>query len=435
MLSQSLAAQANQVRVHGVAFDSLRGQPLRDALVAIRGLASSATTDERGRFSFEGVPLGTHTFIVQHPALDSSGFSGISRRLTVANDAKEMRLSIPSFATLWRTACGARPPPRDSGLVFGTIRDVASGKAVAEAFVDLTWMQVSYEKVRGIRQRAHRGATRSDSTGGYVVCGVPLTTWLRIDAGVASGASGRIDMPPATHQVQRRDLMLGVRGDTDSSRHGTISGHIAGPDGGAFLNARIVLDDSSEVRSSPDGRFTIRNVPAGTRQIEIFSIGIMPVVSAVDVFPGETSALAIQLRRVTTLDVVQVTASRRGRRIAMEIAERRQAGFGHTMELGELVAHSTLETVFADFPGTSIERRSNEFAVWLTDGRGGQCSAQVWIDGARSDYAALNMLRPREVTAVELLTRPGTVPMKYRPVEIKSGCGVILVWTNWAFGR
>jgi len=320
-------------------------------------------------------------------------------------------------------------------LVFGTIRDVASGKAVAEAFVDLTWMQVSYEKVRGIRQRAHRGATRSDSTGGYVVCGVPLTTWLRIDAGVASGASGRIDMPPATHQVQRRDLMLGVRGDADSTLRGTISGHIAGPDGGAFLNARIVLDDSSEVRSSPDGRFTIRNVPAGTRQIEIFSIGIMPVVSAVDVFPGETSALAIQLRRVTTLDVVQVTASRRGRRIAMEIAERRQAGFGHAMELGELVAHSTMETVFADFPNTTIERRSNEFAVWLSDGRGGQCRAQVWIDGARSDHAALNMLRPREVTAVELFTRSGAVPMKYRPVEVKSGCGVILVWTNWAFRR
>src|SRR5687767_13682035 len=133
-LSQTLAAQSPTVRVQGVAFDSLRGQPLRDELVAIRGLASNATTDERGRFYFEHVPLGTHTFVVQHPALDSSGFSGISRRLTVTDEAKEMRLSIPSFATLWRTACGGRPPPRDSGLVFGTIRDVATGKPVVGAF-------------------------------------------------------------------------------------------------------------------------------------------------------------------------------------------------------------------------------------------------------------------------------------------------------------
>ena len=79
----------------------------------------------------------------------------------MTDDPKEVRLSIPSFATLWRTACGGRPPPRDSGLVFGTIRDVATGKPVGEAFVDLTWRQVSYEKGRGIRQRSHRGATQS----------------------------------------------------------------------------------------------------------------------------------------------------------------------------------------------------------------------------------------------------------------------------------
>ena len=66
VVSQTLIAQPAPVRVNGVAFDSLRGQPLRDALVAIRGLASSATTDERGRFSFERVPLGTHTFVLQY---------------------------------------------------------------------------------------------------------------------------------------------------------------------------------------------------------------------------------------------------------------------------------------------------------------------------------------------------------------------------------
>jgi hypothetical protein len=294
---------------------------------------------------------------------------------------------------------------------------------------------VTYDKERGLRQRAHRGATRSDSTGSYVVCGVPTNTWLRIDAGVASGASGRIDIPPTALQIRRRDLLLGVSGEADSTQRGTISGQLVGPDGGAFLNARIVLDDSSEVRSGPDGRFTMRNVRAGTRQVEVFSIGITPVVSAVDVLPGETSMLAFQLRRVTTLDVVQVTGTNRGRRIAMEIIERKRSGFGHTMELGELVAHATMETVFSDLPSTTILRHGTDFAVWLPDGRGGQCPAHIWIDGARSGFEALNMIRPREVTAVELYPRAGTVPLKFRPVETKAGCGVVLVWTNWAFGR
>jgi hypothetical protein len=430
----SLTAQP-AVRVQGTAFDSLRGEPMRSAMVAILGLTSSAVTDERGRFSFDRVPLGRHTFVVQHPALDSIGFSGLSREVTVATRSDEVHIVIPSFATLWRTACGSTTPPADSGLVFGTIRDTESGRPVADAFVDLTWVDVSYDKTRGVRQRAHRGETRSDSTGGYIVCGVPVATWLRIDAGMPNGTSGRIDLPPAALQVRRRDLLLGPTVDAESSQRGTITGHLVGPDGGAFLNARVVLDDSSEVRSGPDGRFTLQNVRVGTRQVEVFAIGIAPVVAAVDVMPGQTATLAIPLRRVTTLDVIQVTAPGRGRRIAMEIIDRKREGFGHTMELGELVAHATMETVFSDFPSTTIERGPGDFIVWLSDGRGARCRAQVWIDGARSDFAAVNMLRPREVTAVELFTRAGAAPMKYRPVEVKSSCGVILVWTNWAFGK
>jgi hypothetical protein len=432
-MAPSLAAQP--VRVQGSAFDSLRGEPMRSAMVAILGHPSSAVTDDRGRFSFERVPAGRYTFVVQHPALDSIGFSGLSREVTVAPGADEVRIVLPSFATLWRTACGSTPPPVDSGLVFGTIRETTRGVPVAGAYVDLTWVDLSYDKTKGVRQRALRGATRSDSTGGYIVCGVPVATWLRIDAGMPNGTSGRIDLPPAALQVQRRDLLIGPTADTDSSQRGSITGHLVGPDGGAFLNARVVLDDSAEVRSAPDGRFTIPDVQAGTRQIEVFSVGIAPVVMAVDVVPGKASTVAIQLRRVTTLDVIQVTAPGRGRRIAMEIIERKREGFGHTMELGELVAHATMETVFSEFPGTTIERTGADFAVWLSDGRGGQCRAQVWIDGGKSDFAAVNMLRPREVTAVEVFTRAGAAPMRYRPVEVKSYCGVILVWTNWAFGK
>ena len=433
LIAGHAAAQTRSVRVTGLAFDSLRSAPLRDAHVAILGLPGNATTDERGRFTFDHVPIGSHTFVVQHPVLDSVGFSGLSRLLDIREDVGEIVLGIPSFATVWRTACG-RPPPRDSGLVFGTIRTFWDGKPVADAFVDLTWMHTSYEKAHGLRQRAHRGATRSDSTGGYVVCGVPISTWLRVDAGVSTGASGRIDMPPAVMRIQRRDLLLGPSGG-DSATRGTVIGHVTDPDGGPLFNARVVLDDSTEVRSGPDGRFVLSHVNPGTRQVEVLAIGAVPVVSAIDVMPNETSTLAVQLRRVTTLDVVQVTASRRGRRVAAEIAERKRSGFSHTMEIGELVAHSSMGTVFADFPGIIVQRRGTDFTVFVNDGRGGQCSPDVWIDGARSMYATLNSLRPREVAAVEVFPRSSNVPMQYRPVEVKSWCGVILVWTNWVFGR
>jgi hypothetical protein len=431
----SLDAQMNPVRVSGIAFDSLRGAPLQGAMVAVLGLPTTTTTDERGRFEFDSVPTGPRTFVVQHPALDSMGFSGLSRRITVGSDGVQVQLGTPSFATIWRAACGARRAPKDSGLVFGTIRGSADGKAVANAFVDLTWIELTYDRDKGLRQRAHRGATRSDSAGAYVVCGVPNRSWLRVDAGVASGASGRIDMPPSDLQVQRRDLLLGLSAGEDTSRRGIIAGYVTDTAGGPMFNARVVLDDAIEARSQPDGRFTIPNVAPGTRQIEVLALGAVPVVAALDVFPGVTTDIAVRMRRVTMLDVVRVTASRRGRRIVAEISERARTGFANVMEAGELVAHASLATVFGNFPGAIIQRQGTDFTVLASDGRGGQCEASVWIDGARTTYAALNMLRPSEVIVAEFVARGSNVPMQYRAVEIKSVCGAVLVWTGWTFGK
>jgi hypothetical protein len=431
----SLGAQGRLVRVSGVAFDSLRGTPLREATVAVLGVTGMATTDERGKISFDNVPEGQRTFVLQHPVLDSMGFTGISRRVAVDAPNNAVALGTPSFETIWRTACGTRRPPADSGLVFGTIRSAANGRPVAGAFVDLTWIETTFEKTRGLRQRAHRAATKSDSAGAYIMCGIPNASWLRVDAGVATGASGRIDMPPSALQIQRRDLLLGLGQGADPSRTGVIAGYVTDPEGGPMLNARIVLDDSIEARTQPDGRFVIPRVVPGTRQIEILSLGAVPVVVALDVFPGDTAAVAVKMRRITMLDVVRVTATRLGRRYATEISERARAGFSHTMEAGELMSHASLATVFGDFPGTMVARRGTDFSVFVSDGRGGQCQPQVWIDGAPSGYEALNMLRPRDVIVVELVARASQVPLQYRPVELKSICGALLIWTGWAFGR
>src|SRR5687768_9798305 len=84
LCSPSLEAQPAPVRLVGVAFDSLKGEPLRDAVVAVRGLPASAVTDDRGRFVFDNVPPGRQTIVVQHPVLDSLGFSGLSRPVMVA---------------------------------------------------------------------------------------------------------------------------------------------------------------------------------------------------------------------------------------------------------------------------------------------------------------------------------------------------------------
>ena len=424
------------VSVHGVAYDSVRGEPLRNAFIAILGTARSAHSDARGRFRLDSVPPGTYVFAAQHDAVDSLGLTEIATRAEITDGRDEVRISVPSFPTLWRVACGSRRPPRDSGFVYGIVRDASSQVPVANAFVDLTWVEIRVGETHAVTQRYRRVETRTDAHGRFSVCGVPVAHWLSVGAGAASGASGRIDLPPRELRVQRRDLLIGSASASHPVPGGAISGVLTDGSGQPLADVRVVVDDTTEVRSGANGAFIIQAVPAGTRQVEILSIGMRPIVTAVDVLPHDTATLALQLRKVTTLDVVRVTASRRGRMLAEEIEARRKSGMGYLMDVGDVARRATLSSVFSDLPSTRVEHRNGNFTVSLPDGRGGLCEPDVWVDGARLAQAALNMIQPREIAAVEVFPRASTIPTRFRrDVNNTRRCGAILVWTNWALGR
>jgi hypothetical protein len=436
LVVQSAPAQRGTapVSVRGVAFDGLHGAPLRNAFVAIIGTSLTGHTDTSGRFRIDSVPPGTYVFALHHGLLDSLGLTDVSTRASVTDGREEVTIAVPTFATLWRITCGPGRPPHDSGFVYGAVLDASSRAPVANAFVDMTWIEIQIARSRGVTQKHRRIETRTDANGAFRVCGVPAAHWLRIGAGVASGASGTIDLPPSDLRVQRRDLLIGLANRAQINR-GTVMGVLADPSGGPVAEARVILDDTAEVRSREDGTFLITNVAAGTRQLEILSLGMRPVVTAIDVIPNDTATFAVQLRKVTTLDIVRVTASRRGRLLAEELAERRKTGQGYMMDGVELARHATLSSVFNEFPSSHVEYRHGNVRITLPDGRGGLCEADVWIDGARSAQAALNMMQPKDVAAIELFPRASTIPTRYRRDVMRRSCGAILVWTNWALGR
>ena len=432
-VSQASSAQTRVVVVRGVAFDSLRGEPLTGAMVIVVGAAQASTTDSHGRFRLDSVPAGHHTFVVQHAALDSIGFSGLSKRATISDGTEEVLVAVPSFSSLWRLACDSPPPKSDTGFVYGTIRRAVDGLPVAGAFVDLTWDDFAFDKNSGLSRRRVHGAARTDSVGSYTVCGVPIRHWLRIDAGAASGASGQIDLPPTELHVQRRDLLIGQSASVDSTRRGTIAGLLTSVDGTPFEDALVIVDDTTEVRSGADGRFIVIDVPIGTRQVEVLSVGMVPVVTAVNVLPIDTARIAMELRKITMLDVVRVTASRRGRMIVAALEERKRNGFGHLLEAGDIARHATLSGVFSALPGLTVRQSSGDVALYVQDGRGGECATNVFIDGARMTFAALSMVQPRDLLAVEFFSRTQSVPLEFRNTEQKTSCGVILLWTARSF--
>jgi hypothetical protein len=432
VLAHVAAAQRGAVPLRGVVFDSLSGQPLRNAFVSLGG-RSQTTTDSRGRFRFDSVTPGTYTVTAQHAVLDSIGLSGLIARTTVSDGVGDVHLGVPSFETLWRLSCRSSAP-RDSGIVFGTVRNAIGGQPVANAMIELTWSDVLLDRRRKVIQRQWRIETRSNEQGGYAVCGVASQLGLRVRAAGDAGASGFIDMSPLSNvRVQRRDLVVGPVDGADTLHRGTIVGVVTDLQGHPIDGARILSDGMAEVRSDGDGRFILMGARVGTRQLEVLAIGAAPVRASADVSPRDTAMVVIQLRPVPALAPVRTTAARGVRIFAAEFNERRRMGMGYMRDSTELVRYDLFLNALRDIPSLNVQYRGVNLNLTVPNGKGGSCAPDILIDGAVAAPGHLIDLMPREVGAMEVYTRSAHIPARFAAPGIRPQCGMILVWTKYGF--
>jgi hypothetical protein len=427
-----LQAQATAVTVRGVAFDSLRNTTLGGAFVTINegGKRRSTTADSTGRFSFDAVMPGTHIFSAQHAAVDSLGLPGITSRTTITNGVAEVTVAIPSFASLWSMACGPGKPPADSGFIYGVVRDAATQRPLGQASVDLSWVDLAMGENKAVTQRRWRNQTRTDDRGSYGVCGVPAGMAVRIQAINDTMASGVIELAPSDVRVMRRDLYVAPTGGASTVLRGTIVGTVMGSAGSPYRDARVTLEGVAEVRSGADGRFTIRDVPAGTRQLDISAIGMSPTSVIVDVVPNDTALVTATVGKVTTLDAVQVKALARQREFNRDLEERKKSGLGYMQDSTQMKNIGNMANVFATFPSAEVKRtRGSAFYITFPAGTS-RCVGLVWIDGRRGDYDQLAMIQPADLALVEVYPSRLSVPLKFSvPGQF---CGVIAVWTKYS---
>jgi len=102
---------------------------------------------------------------------------------------------------------------------------------------------------------------------------VPTTSAIQVRAATDSASTGSIDLMPLDHErIARRDLVLGRSSASDASARGAIAGTVTGVGGKPLANALVIAEAVPETRTTADGHFMIRGVPAGTRQIEVRAI-------------------------------------------------------------------------------------------------------------------------------------------------------------------
>jgi hypothetical protein len=421
--------------VRGVAYDSIRRQPLRDAFVSILGSGAGArntTTDSHGRFQFDSVPPGDYTFAVQHAELDSLGLSGVSRKATVASETDEVRLGVPSFGTLWRIECAGRVP-KDSGFVFGTVRDAATMRPLAHARVEVTWVELGLKSghVTGRRWTAEGLA---DDLGNYSVCDVP--TWevvsIRAAGTTDSVSSGEIELTPRGGRIERRDLLVGPT-DSVASRVGIVSGIVTNVNGEPFGAARVSMPGLREVRTDAEGRFVLRDVPTGTQQIEVLSVGVAPVSQTVDVLPRDTARVALRFGRPIVLTGMRVTAKPGVQVMSQEFDARRKNGTGYMLDSTAIGRYPDFINVFNDVPGIRMSRRLGSVFLSTMGDKGHACSPTILMDGIETSANALSDLQSHEVAAIEVYAHALMVPAELLPPGRPVDCGMVVVWTKYTF--
>jgi hypothetical protein len=402
----SVGRAQDPVAVNGVAYDSLRGAPLDRARIMIAGTTRSTTSDARGRFRFDSLAPGPYTFVLEHASLDSIGFSEWIARVTIRGGDEPVRVTIPSFARLWAVACGPSKPPRDSGLIFGTVRATGRPRPVARARVSLSWTELAGDKKTGIVQHRVGGEVVTDSTGSYTVCGVPIGVPFRLVAEVDSMASGVLDLPTRSYRVQRRDLLLGT-----TAQRGTVVGTVRDATGQPVRGARVLAPGLPETRSGVEGEFVIRDVASGTRQVEVLAIGAVPTSAVVDVLANDTARINVRLPKVTPLDTMHVRAVTGRQLRALEIADRAKLGGVKFMDSLDIERHANVANAVTDITAF----RCGNAPVLIVDG------LEIKREDVRSE---LRLLGTHEVGVMEFYIRNGPVQFTR-----KRDC-VLYIWTR-----
>ena len=444
--------------VRGVVFDSLSNVPLVGAAVQlVRDDSTRAAlmqmTDSLGSFAFPNVPRGRYLVGFFHPAIDSLELDAPVQRLDVTGRPTVLvDLAIPSGERLIAKFCGQRFPFDSSGALVGWLRDARTDSAIAGGRVVLTWSQLMADE-RGLRLEQRRAPTRSRATGFYVACDLPAATGLLADADADGGRrSGLVEVRVPPRGLARLDLTL-----ADSATATPVPAVVAAgdsvPAGDPLLRGTarltgVVRDDTNRplaranvsVRGAAgnaltgeDGRFTLGNLPAGTRSVQVRAIGYEPRTATVTLRSASTANTVVVLdKRVDVLAAVNVIEKQSKRtRDLTGFDDRRRQGMGSYLTREDIEKRSpiSMTDVLRTTPGLRIVPNGNGGSSIL--GRG-NCRPAVFVDGMQVTDGATDIdaiVRPTDVRGVEVYRSGATVPVEYGGVG-GNACGTLLIWTG-----
>jgi hypothetical protein len=342
--------------------------------------------------------------------------------------------------------------------VFGRVVDADDEHPLANADVAISWTELAIDrKTLHANAEQHDGSVRTGPRGEYRICNIPTGSWVLIQLQYAGHAGNAVRVSVSNEEaVIIRNLSMSVtdaptlgaldsvgatvRGlDSEPTADDTVpqlmltgdasvSGIVRGAEGQPLPDVEIrVVNARPTTRTDAAGHFSLRGLPGGTQLLAVRRIGYLIGDVAVELRNGRMAHQDVVLRRVVSLDSLNVVAKRR--KPFADFEYRRQ-----NSPMGRFVTANDIDRVHPTELGIYIQRLGGfqivgvgpEARIYSTSARAGRPNcreANVVIDGV--DQAQVNTVPPAEIAAMEVYAEAASAPGQYR-----AECGLILIWTK-----
>ncbi len=162
------------VVIMGQLFDSISGQPLRNAQVAIGDGPAQTSTDSAGRFVIHAEESGDYALRVRHPRIELLGLPVLEQTVTArAGDTTRFFPQLPNRRAVIAAACPAAATDTTTSLFAGRIVD-AEGMSRSGVRLAARWQELR-KAGSGLVVANQEARLESDALGIVRLCGLPTS--------------------------------------------------------------------------------------------------------------------------------------------------------------------------------------------------------------------------------------------------------------------
>jgi hypothetical protein len=355
---------------------------------------------------------------VRTPALQSLG-AVHSVPLTFTDSATPLTIRVAAPGQILASTCGGAP----GGFVGGAVQVRGDSLPPRNARVTAEWTEIVVRNGMPARQSRWTDV-RTDSTGAYRLCGVPinapLTLHAQVDTARSDPVAARID---PMQRMTTVDLLV----ERAAARTALLVGVVVSDDDAQPLSdvEVTVASQSLRVYTNEAGGFRLSGIQPGTHEVTLRKVGYKLLALPLEFAASQTVERRFRFTKIPTLDPVAVSASA----VLPTFEEHRRLGLGHFLTRADLERFGNLQTsgFLRQVSGVSFVAGKGQQA-WILSKRAKPSGREVWGNVPENTYFPTDAEKRQGMVAAcyarvyldRMLLNPGTPTTPFNINEISA---------------